>query len=1019
VPTFVTGRNLVGDVANTSARRDQSTVVIVRGGELAGLNTGIGLSRWPVTAISGAGPYVVTLADLVAGGQGPIGVDDQYNGQAILREADGVLQAISDCSAAAQTVTLAAIGDLAAGDVIQFRTTDDPATATPLVELAHPARVALYGRKIGTFKRESVIGVPNLVPNALVRTWTTPTDLPDGYTWSVRDDGLATDPAAGSAFTFSKNTDERFWKLGGQSLQFSATQGRLITPPFRWMPTYTGQRFSLRQKFYFTQFDNSNSVMFVTLGIRLADGTVKQWNEQARMLQIMPVSGTRQGPWEKVGTNVFVDLELKGSDVTAPSSNVFGYTPTAADLAALATSGALGFVAVIYFGGASERIEGYYDATMINPGPATPDGITEFGGSNVLHQTGNLVLKEVSAPAVEITSSVLDLERYNSSAFSAELLSKGAIARLIDPQVSPDDSLLRMIQIERDRLTPKNTRVTFSSRRRLFTDLLLQSGGGVLLGTGSGAGTSTTRASGNPTVTGSGGSSAPSITLAGSIASDVPSVAATVSPGTVSVKIAGSTTGYPDATAVEAETAITSFPASKTFSAISVGDSEYVSAFGYDLNGVRSAMAQTKIDDVFVDPGVQTNMALDFCDSMGDAGIIQSSTGNNRWDFVNRPSNIIQRATSGYLGGSCWEEGDAGGGFNDQYWQYTTDRSPDPHPNDLHVTGRLDLNAQSKSYEVPLLQAYPTLCALTMDATRHLKIYIDNGSGGATLLGTSTSALASSGLAIIEFRAHSHASAGYVWCRVNGALVEFAPFGGGANVRAFTGLAFTNTGFSVPGQLTSSIAFGTGSGFDFPWYPGTAYDAAAGIIGVRWDDAAVWNNSGSSTYDYVGNVTFCASFVTTAGLSSDDGDTSKDELTAVAETRSYAIGAIPSGATDIVAVVPFMYDRWFRPSGFPSTTQAYRWRVTSSASSVTRYRRVNGSYSAFLPGDLYSTNTYTGPNQTEEARWSVAVDPATSAAWLRAAVNALTLDLSVDALDVAGSTTIRISQMGVEVGYRP
>jgi hypothetical protein len=495
VPTFVTGRNLVGDVANTSARRDQSTVVIVRGGELAGLNTGIGLSRWPVTAISGAGPYVVTLADLVAGGQGPIGVDDQYNGQAILREADGVLQAISDCSASAQTVTLAAIGSLAVGDVIQFRTTNDPATATPLVELAHPARVALYGRKIGTFKRESVIGVPNLVPNALVRTWTTPTDLPDGYTWSVRDDGLATDPAAGSAFTFSKNTDPLFWKLGGQSLQFSATQGRLITPPFRWMPTYTGQRLSLRQKFYFTQFNNSNSVMFVTLGIMLADGTVKQWNEQARMLQIMPVSGTRQGPWEKVGVNAFVDLELKGSDITAPSSNVFGYTPTAADLAALATSGALGFVALIYFGGASERIEGYYDAVMINPGPATPDGITEFGGSNVLHQTGNLVLKEVSAPAVEITSSVLDLERYNSSAFSAELLSKGAIARLMDPQVSPDDSLLRMIQIERDRLTPKNTRVTFSSRRRLFTDLLLQSGGGVLLGTGSGAGTSTARAS--------------------------------------------------------------------------------------------------------------------------------------------------------------------------------------------------------------------------------------------------------------------------------------------------------------------------------------------------------------------------------------------------------------------------------------------------------------------------------------------------------------------------------------------
>jgi hypothetical protein len=236
--------------------------------------------------------------------------------------------------------------------------------------------------------------------------------------------------------------------------------------------------------------------------------------------------------------------------------------------------------------------------------------------------------------------------------------------------------------------------------------------------------------------------------------------------------------------------------------------------------------------------------------------------------------------------------------------------------------------------------------------------------------------------------------------------------------RAFTGLAFTNTSFTPNGLLTSSIAFGTGSGFDYPWYPGTAYDAAAGIIGVRWDDAGVWNNSGSSTYDYVGNVTFCASFVTTSGLSSDDGDTSKDELTAVAETRSYAIGAIPSGATDIVAVVPFMYDRWFRPSASRQRRRpiggASRQAIECHAVQ-TRQRLV---FRVLARRSLLDEHVH-GTKPDGRSAVERGVDPATSAAWLRAAVNALTLDLSVDSLDVAGSTTIRISQMGVEVGYRP
>lgn len=435
-------------------------------------------------------------------------------------------------------------------------------------------------------------------------------------------------------------------------------------------------------------------------------------------------------------------------------------------------------------------------------------------------------------------------------------------------------------------------------------------------------------------------------------------------------------------------------------------------------SGVGSALP------VFVDPGTQTNLDLAFCDSMGDAGVSQSK---NRWDFVAHDSYIVQRATSGFGGGSCFEEGSSGG-FSENYWQYTDFRSSPPNRNDLHVTGRLNLNAQSRLVDVPLVQGYPTLCVLAMTPDRRLKILIDDGSGNPVTLGTSTSQLGTSGQAHLEFKARSAVDTspiGYAWARVDGALVEFTPEGGGATVHGFDNLVFTNTSFTHHGQINDSIGTGTGSGFDYPWYagnfpgPDNDYDTNGGIAGVQWDDLAVWDSGASGQYDFVGRVTFGASFVTTSGLSSDDGDTSYDELTAVSETRSYAIAAIDSGATDLVAIAPFGWTRKVHPSG-AFTTAAFRWRVTSGASNAQRYFvATQTSYSNFMPDALYSTNTYTSPNKTNEMRWSVGQDPATSAAWTRSAVNAIALDLLVDSLGVATSDTIRISQMGIEYGWRP
>ena len=66
-----------------------------------------------------------------------------------------------------------------------------------------------------------------------------------------------------------------------------------------------------------------------------------------------------------------------------------------------------------------------------------------------------------------------------------------------------------------------------------------------------------------------------------------------VTPGT----FASSTDSFPDEATTDAGTSDTTPPFATTFSAISPGQTLYVSAFAYDLNGIRSGIAQTAIED--------------------------------------------------------------------------------------------------------------------------------------------------------------------------------------------------------------------------------------------------------------------------------------------------------------------------------------------------------------------------------------------------------------------------------------
>jgi hypothetical protein len=669
-------KHLQGDTQVTRQRQDQATVVIVRGGDLAGFPTGIGLARWVVTNVAS---NVVTLAD-PAGGAGPIGADGQFEDGGLYREADGTLLEITDSSAANQTVTLSSAGSLANGDIVQLRTTSDPSTAKPIVELPYPSRITTYGRKVNTFQRSSVIGVPNMAPNAVGRLWSVTTALPDGYTWATRnaivlDGGLpflapgtnTPGPIAGGGLVdISQNTDPLFTQLGSTSLHVRALSGLLVTPPLKLVPWYAGMPLSLRFRFMpvsgFDSVTSPNSIMRVWLGIARADGSIAQWFDPSRIEQFKPAGSTARPspPYQELTPGVWNDIELDASDITAASALGPIFMAVTDDIIASLATDALGIVAVleflaqgtVLFGGGTSflPIEGYFAGAFLAPASKTPDGMSEFGGSNTLHQTGNLVLGEVSRESIEIVATVFDLERANPTANAADKLNIGAKVQLVDP-VAPNEPF-RMSQYTPDYLTPKKAQATFASLRRVLTDLLVNaSDGSVQLGGSTSAGALGSTASGTgATGGGTAGGSLPSVTVTLSLdGSLVPTFAASVSSTVTKIFYAWSTSAPPTIADILAGTEIDA-PSdfSATHAAISAGDSIYIGVIAKDAVGNASVPAYAQSAVPTPEPGT-LNPAIPLLNIGTNAGPWQAQA---RYDLDNSMDYV--RGGSTRNGGDCW-----------------------------------------------------------------------------------------------------------------------------------------------------------------------------------------------------------------------------------------------------------------------------------------------------------------------------------------------------------------------------
>lgn len=873
------GRNLTSlEEKNDPTDRASQLMAVCQA--IGGFPTFLGGARFKASATNSGAKTLVTNDP--AGCAGAIGFDDQLIGWYLYREKTGETALITDSVASTQTLTLSTWpSGLANGEYFQFRI-NEPATGLlgsgnglQPYYLEHPIYAATtapgIGVKLRTLDRTDVASVANMVPNAIMRQWSNHAALPDGYTFSVNAWGSpAVAPSAGFG-TFAYNNDPLFTKRG-QSTFFSILFGTIVSPPFAFTPVRANQRASVIQQLYLTSgWDaaHKNAEITLRLGVMLADGTVKPWFDADRTGRWQPTSFRPADTWKPLAANAWDTIGIQGVDLTTESATeVNNYPPAAmrvqqADLDALPVD-ALGLVWILNLSAdgtlGARPIEGYFDGAMFTITDEAAPEISEFGRANAVWQDVNVNLNDLAPPQKSYPVSMIDLYRMNPTLTEEQVGLGGPTLLNARDMGIVNVNTKRFTEVRKNHLVPGDIQVVLGSTKRKITTLVSRGSAGSVSGTGAGGGTtpggtSNCGCGGTGPVTTGGGTSGPTILLTlDSLIADVPTIKATVSPGVVAVKFSTDPSAFPDLTTTQGETVDTTTPFTLVGSAMTPGDSLYVSALAYDNNGVESALATLLVEDPigFTEPGTGQTMPVDFTEP-GDGG---ATTSKNRWDFVNTMAAAnVYNVVGGIEGNGSPEEHDVGS--RPPYWQYdSTAPQIAAHSSDFYVVARFDLKGQTVASETPLIQAYFTQFAFTITPSRKVKLYVDDGANGFTLLGESAAAvIPATGFCRIDLRARSsNSGAGFCWVRVSddpavaGALVEMVPDVGGSNVHFFSGLTFWWSG-SPNGSVINSIAIGTGlSDGDFGLTLGAVID------GVQWDNIYSLDPSGFGDYDWADNA---------------------------------------------------------------------------------------------------------------------------------------------------------------------
>ncbi len=559
---------------------------------LAGKKTFLGNARFRVSsANSGAKTFVPVDP---TGAVGAIGFDDQLVGWSILREKTGLLYAIDDTVASTQVMTLATWpSGMADGEYVQLRDEDDLVPH----KLMHPVYAAAtypgIGPKFGKINREHLVAVANLAENGAMRTWTDATHLPDGWTFAS---GAAftgvplAEPVSDNSsgfFTSSRNTDPLYTRVGGYSLGFEWTWGLLISKPILWTPQYTGQRVSVRASLLLTDWAaHPAALLTMGIGVRRSDDTVQFLMDQDKLVRVQPTTGTRDTKFfPQLAEGVWDDLVIHGIDLTED-----------VDPSLWAT--AKGIVVFWYLTGGP--IEGVLDGVMITATDEAPPELSEFGDANAVYQDTQVALGRLAPPQYTFSAEVLDLKRLNPS-LDEEEMDRGNFVAIDSTDFGIVNDVQRITDARINDGVEGDTTIVVEPRLKRFTRRLIE---GAKRTSARVAAIAKSVPGGGTGIT-PGGSTAPGIGLTGVIdGSNIPTITATVSAGVISVKFAVSLSAYPDLATTQAATPDTTPPFEYVGSALSPGDTLYVSALAYDNNGQESGLAQFSL--VVVDPGFRT-----------------------------------------------------------------------------------------------------------------------------------------------------------------------------------------------------------------------------------------------------------------------------------------------------------------------------------------------------------------------------------------------------------------------------
>lgn len=579
----------------------------------AGASTFLGLARFRIVS-SDSGAQTLILEDPEVPDSGPVGFGNQLVGMLLLREKTAETFEVVASDADTQELELDTWpgDDFVDGEWVEFREADE---MVPL-SLDHPdyiqAPTAGIGVKFRTIDRNTLVGLANLAPNAWLKTWTDPSLLPDGYTYSLQDDGLAaTPPYPSGGLTFSKNTDPLYTEVGGQSLFFSAGDGKLITPPIPFMPTYAGQRMSVKLRVYLTQFNHAAAQIQVQLGLMLADGTIHTWAQpgtaENQLWMVPPTSylASLSKVYEVIGTNGWGNWELRGVDISAESGNTFNANRvTAADLV---DPTVLGFCVMIKFQPGAGRIEGYLDAVVMVPSSEAPaDHILfgEFGRANTLWRDTNIALSVIAPPQEDVAVSLVDLYRLNPTLNAADELYQGRSVLLSGPSLGLSNVAGRLTEVAQNQLKKGDTTVRITTRRRMLAQFFQRGGGS------SGSGTTGTMPT-PPITPPVGPPITPPLTLSAPLLTltldddNVPTVVANTTNNVNRVKFAWSLTGVPSDADVRAAASVSPGPFTATTDAINDGDTIWVAAFAYDVtSNAESLKGWTSISAAVTTPAI-------------------------------------------------------------------------------------------------------------------------------------------------------------------------------------------------------------------------------------------------------------------------------------------------------------------------------------------------------------------------------------------------------------------------------